>query len=321
VSLGFDTASKTYAEMIGNIGRDALSAKKYYHFIKLMGRSASHIALECALKTEPNLTLIGEEIEKNKQTISEITKQIADLIIKRASKDKHYGLILIPEGLIEFIPEMKCLIKELNELLSAEEFDQKSIKEKLSKSSLTTFESLPSSIQKQLLLERDPHGNVQVAKIQTEELFLETVSAVLSKKGIKFHATSHSFGYEGRAGFPSNFDADYCYSLGILATLLVKSGVTSYMCSIQGLAKPASKWNLLGLPLVSLLNFEMRKGKKTPVIQKNLVDLEGKPFQSFADQREKWSLGDQYLCPGPIQFFGSEAITDSRSVTLLLESE
>lgn len=316
VSFGFDTACKTYSEMIGNIGRDALSAKKYYHFVKLMGRSASHIALECALKTQPNLTLIGEEVAANNQTITQITDQIAEVVEKRAKEEKKYGLILIPEGLIEFIPEMKILIKELNKLVSESDHDATSVKTKLSTECLKTFESLPEKIQKQLLLERDPHDNVQVAKIQTEELFMATVKA----KGVKFNAISHYFGYEGRSGYPSNFDADYCYSLGHVATLLVHEGVTGYMCGIQGLSKGANAWEVSGIPITSLMNLELRKGEQKPVIAKALVDLKGKPFLILSQNREKWMLEDSYECPGPIQFFGNSELTDSISMTLDLES-
>ncbi len=315
VSFGFDTACKVYSEMIGNIGRDVLSAKKYYHFVKLMGRSASHIALECALKTHPNLTLIGEEVAENNQTIIQITDQVADVIERRAKDGKKYGLILIPEGLIEFIPEMKPLIKELNQLLSESELDVINVKTNLSSDCLKTFESLPEKIQRQLLLERDPHGNVQVAKIQTEELFMETVKA----KGVKFDAISHYFGYEGRSGYPSNFDADYCYSLGHVAALLVYKGVTGYMCGIQGLSQGINQWKMRGIPITSLMNLELRKGKKKPVIQKALVDLRGKPFQMLSKNREEWMLEDEYECPGPIQFFGDEELTDSISMTLQLE--
>lgn len=310
-SFGFDTACKTYSEMIGNIGRDALSAKKYTHFVKLMGRSASHIALECALSTHPNAALISEEIAAKKMTLAQITKGLADLVAKRSEAGKDYGLILIPEGLIEFIPEIKVLIQELNQLMAVH--DPSEALKKLTSASANCLSAMPETIQKQLLLERDPHGNVNVSPIETERLLIETVSKELKARGFKgkFSAVPHFFGYEGRAGFPSNFDANYCCALGHGAALLLDEGVTGYMCCVKHLERPVSEWQLGGLPITMLMNIETRKGKAVPAIQKALVDLSGKPFLLFQKEREKWALGDQYLFPGPIQFFGDPALTDS----------
>jgi len=309
ISFGFDTACKTYSELIGNIAFDALSAKKYTHFIKLMGRSASHIALQCALQTQPNYTLIGEEIAEKKQTLQEITAEIADLIEKRSSQGKCYGLVLIPEGTIEFIAEMKTLISELNTILAAGEGDPTS---KLSAGAKNTFSFLPSKIQQQLLLDRDPHGNVQVSHIATEELFISTVKAELKRRGFKgkFDAVSHFFGYEGRSAFPTNFDANYCYALGFAASYLIEGGYTGYMSCIKGLDLPPSSWTPWGIPITSLMLLEKRKGKEKPVIEKALVDLKGALFQEFASKRESWALHDAYRCPGPIQFYGDKALTD-----------
>jgi len=318
ISFGFDTACRTYSEMIGNIERDALSAKKYYHFIKLMGRSASHIALECALQTHPNLTLIGEEVAEKKKTISQITNEITDLICERSLKGKGYGVILIPEGLIEFIPEMKALISKLNSLLAegASEFEAinatETTEEKISHvlsfladEQKKTFTSLPEKIQEQLLLDRDPHGNVQVSKIETEKLFLDTVKKELKKRSDykgKFSAVQHFFGYEGRSAFPSNFDAHYCYSLGHVAALLIAGDFTGYMCCIRNLTQPVEKWEAMGLPVTMLMNLETRHGKKKPVIKKALVDLDGKSFLEFQKISKRWGLNDDYRYPGPIQF-------------------
>lgn len=324
-SFGFDTACRTYSEMIGNIERDALSAQKYYHFIKLMGRSASHIALECALQTHPNLTLIGEEVAEKKKTISQITNEIADLICDRSKKGKNYGVILIPEGLIEFIPEMKALIAKLNSLLAegASEFEAINATEKteekithilsfLAEEQKKTFSSIPEKIQEQLLLDRDPHGNVQVSKIETEKLFLDTVKKELKTRGDykgKFSAVQHFFGYEGRSAFPSNFDAHYCYSLGHVAALLIDGNFTGYMCCIRNLTQSVEKWEAMGLPITMLMNLETRHGKKKPVIRKALVDLEGKSFFEFQKISSRWGLDDDYRYPGPIQF--SNEGTDS----------
>ncbi len=306
--FGFDSACKTYAEMIGNIERDALSAKKYYHFIKLMGRSASHIALECALQTHPNITLIGEEVAAQKMTLEQITNQIADVICKRALQGKNYGVVLIPEGLIEFIPEMKLLFHELGGTLSDKARE--------------TFEYLPKEIAEQLLLDRDPHGNVQVSRISTEQLFIHTVKNALEARSDykgKFAPINHFFGYEGRACLPSNFDATYCYSLGFAAAVLVDSGHTGYMCSIHNLAQPVEEWEVGAIPITMLMNMEERKGKLKPVIQKALIDIEGEPFKLFASKREGWSLNDDYRYPGPIQFFGSDSLCNTTTVTLKRE--
>jgi diphosphate-dependent phosphofructokinase len=326
-SFGFDTASKIYSEIIGNIARDALSAKKYYHFIKLMGRSASHIALECALVTQPNLTLIGEEVAAKKMTLAQMTNEIADLISKRAEIGKNFGVILIPEGLIEFMPEISILIRELNQILSSEStISISQILPKLTASSQSCFASLPEKIQQQLLHTRDPHGNVQVSLIETERLFMELVTKELEerhKRGTykgKFAPLQHFLGYEGRAGFPSHFDSNYCYALGFVSALLIDEGATGYMSFISNLSKPVLEWGIGGVPLTSLLHIEMRKGKEKPVIQKALVDLKAKPFIYFQQQRDRWKLEDEYRSPGPVQFFGDKKLTDRITLTLLLES-
>lgn len=303
ISFGFDTACKTYSETIGNIAKDALSAKKYYHFIRLMGRSASHIALECAWVTRPNLTLIGEEIAHEKKTLQDVVQTLRDLISARAQLGKHYGIILVPEGLIEFIPEIGALIKELNTLLATEIQD---VTSKLSPAAHTCFSSLPQEIQKQLLLQRDPHGNVQVSLIETEKLLIQMLHGQKD-----FNAISHFLGYEGRAGFPSNFDCTYCYSLGRTAALLIEQGFTGYMCAIQHLDRPVAEWQIGAVPLTALMGMEVRKGKEKPVIQKALVDLKGEAFADFAAQREAWALQDHYRFPGPIQFFGPPEITET----------
>lgn len=330
LSFGFDSACRVYSEMIGNIARDAMSAKKYYHFIRLMGRSASHIALECALATQPNLTLIGEEIFANKKTLKDVVQEIADLIVRRNSKGKNYGVILVPEGLIEFIPEIKTLIAELNGLLAQEStnlakmnsFAKSSEKitfliSLLSKDSKNVFSGLPEKIQEQLLLERDPHGNVQVSLIETEKLLMELVQKELKNKGVKtFNGLNHFFGYEGRAGFPSNFDANYCYGLGFVAASLIKEGVTGYLSSLYNLTKDISQWEVLGVPLVSMMNLEKRHGKMKPVIKKALVDLKGKAFLQFAKMRIEWQEEDCFLYPGPIQYFGDPKVANALPLSL-----
>lgn len=307
ISFGFDTACKIYSEMIGNIARDALSAKKYTHFIKLMGRSASHIALECALKTKPNLCLIGEEVAEKKMTLDQIVQEICAVLSKRAEKGKHYGVILIPEGLIEFIPEVGALISELNRQIKPSD---------LSPDSKCCFASLPERIQKQLLLDRDPHGNVQVSRIETELLLIEKVAEAY--KG-KFSPLAHFFGYEGRSGFPSNFDANYCYALGMTAALLIDRGYTGYMCSVTGLQRPVAEWEIGAVPIVPLMHYEMRKGEMRAVIKKALVDLKGRPFQQFDRERGKWIEEDHYQFIGPMQFAGDPALTDSIPSSLQLE--
>lgn len=304
ISFGFDTASKVYAEMIGNLERDALSAKKYYHFVRLMGRTASHIALECALLTHPNLTIIAEEVFEKKMTLKEIVSDIVALIIERAALGKSYGVIIIPEGLIESIPEVSKLIGELNEILSKDgAYSEEEIKAKLTLDSQECFFSIPSMIQKELLLERDPHGNVQVSLIETERLLLEMVSNEMKKiKDVPFHALPHFFGYEGRSAFPSNFDASYCYTLGAVASLSIESKLSGYMCFVSNLHKGVDKWDFGAVPLASLTRLETRKGKLKPVIEKALVDLKGKPFTFFTRQRALWRVEDKYCFPGPIQF-------------------
>lgn len=318
-SFGFDSACKTYAEAIGNIERDALSAKKYYHFIKLMGRSASHITLECALQAHPNIVLIGEEAAAKNMTLEQITGQIADVICERAKQNKNYGVVLIPEGLIEFIPEIKQLIKELNALMAKHTQDAVS---GLSEKARETFDYMPREIAEQLLLDRDPHGNVQVSHIATESLLIHTVKKALEArkdyKG-KFTPVNHFLGYEGRSCFPSNFDADYCYSLGFAAAVLIDSGHTGYMSVVHKLAGLLEEWEVGGIPITMLMNMEERKGKLKPVIQKALVDLAGEPFKLFAHYREAWSLEDHYRYPGPIQFFGPPSLTNDTTYTLKLE--
>lgn len=314
-SFGFDTACKVFSELIGNIERDALSAKKYYHFIKMMGRSASHIALECALSTHPNATLISEEVAFQKKTLADIVKDLADMICKRAELGKNFGVVLIPEGLIEFIPEMKVLIGELNQ-----------VEKKLTPASKKCLDSLPESVQKQLLLERDPHGNVQVSLIETERVFTEAVSRELElrkKNGTyqgKFNPVHHFFGYEGRAAFPSNFDAQYCYALGFIAPLLIEEGLTGYMCSASGLSQPATEWQVGGIPITMLMNIEKRHEALKPVIKKALVDLTSKPFLHFQKERQSWMYEDTYRFPGPIQYFGDTTLTDQITCTMGLES-
>ena len=314
LSFGFDTACRTYAEMIGNIARDALSAKKYVHFVKLMGRSASHIALECALQTHPNLTFISEEVLAKKQTLTQIINEIAGFIQNRS---KPYGVILIPEGLIEFVPEMKQLIAELNELLpklgkSKEKVT--AIAEALTQDSRAVFSLLPEEIGRQLLLDRDPHGNVQVSHIQTEKLLSSLVKKQL--KDVPFQPVHHFFGYEGRSALPSNFDATYCYALGQVAAALIHEGYTGYMSCIRHLTKSPADWGVCGLPITSLMNMEQRSGKEKPVIQKALVDLNGAPFKAFAKNRAHWKKEDHYRYPGPIQFEGDPAVTHQIPLSL-----
>lgn len=304
ISFGFDSACKTYAEMIGNIAKDVLSTKKYYHFIKLMGRSASHIVLECALAVQPNLAFIGEE-GKN---LDQIVREIADLVCARKEAGKEYGVILIPEGLIEFIPEMKALIQDLSQLLSrGETADHLKEKNKI------LFAKLPEKIQKQLLLDRDPHGNVALSQIETEFFIMELVKKELTARAYpgKFSSLSHFFGYEGRACYPSNFDANYCYSLGLMAALAIRDGATGVICAICNLAQRAENWECAFVPIVHLMHMEERKGVQKQVIQKALVDLESGPFVKFSNLRKSWEMDDEYQLPGPMQFFGDEEITDS----------
>lgn len=334
-SFGFDTACKTFSELIGNIGRDANSAKKYWHFIKLMGRSASHIALECALQTQPNICLISEEIAANKTTLRGIVEGICTVITKRAANGENFGIVLIPEGLVEFIPEMKVLIAELNDTMALKQhefaklknFDEKKawLKTNLSQTSFEAFDSLPESIADQFLADRDPHGNVQVSRIDTEKLLALSVAKRLAEKKKagtykgKFSSYTHFFGYEGRCAFPSNFDADYCYALGYNAFILIAGGVTGYLSSVRNLVKSAKEWTAGGVPLTMMMNMEQRHGSKKPVIKKALVELNGKPFKKFALQRDKWAIDTSYTFPGAIQYFGPSEVCDCPTKTLLLE--
>lgn len=317
VSFGFDTACKMYSEIIGNLMRDALSAKKYYFFVKLMGRAASHVALECALQTHPNLTLISEEIASGK-TLNDIVNEIANLIVARSAQGKNYGVILIPEGVIEFIPEFKALINELNNLLAKDPNGDPI--SGLSPEARNCYQSLPKDIRAQLLLSRDAHGNVQVSKIETERLFIDMVQENLKKVDYKKFSPQPFFcGYEGRSCLPSNFDSQYCYALGFVAAILINNKANGYMCCLKRLIENPENWEAFGIPITSMMVLEERGGKQKPVIQKALVDLKGKPFAAFANLRSKWSIEDQYLYPGPIQFFGPETITDSVPLTLTLE--
>ncbi|XP_028755287.1 pyrophosphate--fructose 6-phosphate 1-phosphotransferase subunit beta [Neltuma alba] len=323
-SFGFDTACKIYAEMIGNVMIDARSTGKYYHFVRLMGRAASHITLECALQTHPNITIIGEEVAAKKLTLKNVTDYIVDVICKRAKVNYNYGVILIPEGLIDFIPEVQHLIAELNEILAHDIVDEGGLwKKKLTDQSLKLFEFLPQAIQEQLMLERDPHGNVQVAKIETEKMLIQMVETELEKrkqegtyKG-EFKGQSHFFGYEGRCGLPTNFDAMYCYALGYGAGALLHSGKTGLISSVANLSAPVQEWTVGGTALTSLMDVERRHGKFKPVIKKAMVELEGAPFKKFASLRDEWASSNRYISPGPIQFQGPGA--DAASHTLLLE--
>ncbi|GAV61244.1 PFK domain-containing protein [Cephalotus follicularis] len=323
-SFGFDTACKIYAEMIGNVMTDARSTGKYYHFVRLMGRSASHITLECALQTHPNITIIGEEVAAKKQTLKNVTDYIVDVICKRAELGYNYGVILIPEGLIDFIPEVQRLIAELNEVLANGVVDEDGQwKQNLAPQSLQLFEFLPLAIQEQLMLERDPHGNVQVAKIETEKMLIQMVETELEKrkqqgsyKG-QFKGQSHFFGYEGRCGLPTNFDSMYCYALGFAAGALLHSGKTGLISSVANLGAPVEEWTVGGTALTSLMDVERRHGKFKPVIKKAMVELDGTPFKKFASMRDKWALKNHYISPGPIQFVGP--VADAVNHTLLLE--
>ena len=335
-SFGFDTATKTYSELIGNIERDANSAKKYWHFIKVMGRSASHVALECALQTQPNICLIGEEVAARKMSLSAIADYITDAVAERGNNGMNFGVAIIPEGIVEFVPEFSVLIKEINELLAGEKADEfnalSSWKERyafiekgLTKESMDVFAILPESIQQQLFMERDPHGNVQVSLIESEKLFSALVKAKLAErkkagtyKG-KFSALHHFFGYEGRCAFPSNFDADYCYSLGYNAFMLIQYGYNGYLSKISNLSKPAEEWVAGGMPITKMMNIERRHGEDKPVIRKALVELDGKPFEYFAAHREKWAVETCYTYPGAIQYYGPSAVCDQTTRTLALE--
>ena len=334
-SFGFDTATKVYAEMIGNIERDANSARKYWHFIKLMGRSASHIALECALQTQPNICLVSEEIEKKDMTLNQIVEQIATAVAKRAEDGNNFGVVLIPEGLIEFIPAIGRLIDELNDLLAAHGADYKDLDKEeqrkyilahLSKENAETFATLPEGVARQLSLDRDPHGNVQVSLIETEKLISDMVGAKLAewkKEGKfvgKFSAQHHFFGYEGRCAAPSNFDADYCYALGVSAANLIASGKTGYMAIVKNLSAPTDEWKAGGVPITMMMNMERRNGEMKPVIRKALVELDGAPFKEFAAHREEWARKTCYVYPGPIQYWGPAEVCDRETMTLALEN-
>ena len=334
-SFGFDTACKVYSELIGNIQRDANSAKKYWHFIRLMGRSASHIALECALQTQPNMAIISEEVLANKMTMGQIVDDICRVIVRRGNAGQNFGTVLVPEGLIEFIPAIKSLIAELNDMLAdstefnslpSDEAKREFVVGHLTEESRDTFLSLPVGIARQLSLDRDSHGNVQVSLIETEKLLIDMVKQRLAElkeageyKG-KFSALSHFFGYEGRCAVPSNFDTDYCYSLGYTASLLALNGKSGYMSSVRNLSKPVSEWVAGGVPITMMFNMEKKSGKMKPVIQKALVDLDGNPFKFFSENRGKWGGVDScYLYPGPIQYFGPSEVCDMPSKTLILE--
>ena len=335
-SFGFDTATKTYSELIGNIGRDANSAKKYWHFVKVMGRSASHVALECALKTQPNICLISEEVAAKKMSLAEVADYITNSVVERAAKGMNFGVALIPEGVIEFVPEFSVLIAEINELISgkkAEAFNElpswnekyEFIKKGLTKESMAVFDLLPAAIQQQLFLERDPHGNVQVSLIESEKLFSGIVAEKLKamkKEGTyngKFSPIHHFFGYEGRCAFPSNFDADYCYSLGYNAFMLIQYGYNGYLSKISNLSKPATEWVAGGMPITKMMNIERRHGEDKPVIKKALVELDGKPFKYFEANRDKWAVETSYVYPGAIQYYGPAEVCDITTITLALE--
>lgn len=335
-SFGFDTATKTYSELIGNIERDANSAKKYWHFIKVMGRSASHVALECALETQPNICLIGEEVAAKKMSLSSIASYIADSVEKRAANGNNFGVAIIPEGIVEFVPEFSVLIAEINELLAGSKTDTfnalpgwnekyEFIKNGLTAESFAVFDILPTGIQQQLFLERDPHGNVQVSLIESEKLFSALVKDELAKrkeagtyKG-KFSALHHFFGYEGRCAFPSNFDADYCYSLGYNAFMLISYGYTGYLSKVSNLSKPADEWVAGGMPITKMMNMERRNGEDKPVIRKALVELDGAPFKYFVAHRDAWAVETAFTYPGAIQYYGPSEVCDLTTRTLALE--
>lgn len=331
-SFGFDTATKTYSELIGNIERDANSAKKYWHFVKVMGRSASHVALECALETQPNICLISEEVAAKKQSLSEIADYIADAVEKRSANGNNFGVAIIPEGVVEFVPEFKALIAEINELLAGnktEEFNALGsweekyafIEKGLTAESMAVFAILPQTIQQQLFLERDPHGNVQVSLIESEKLFSALVKDKLTERGFtgKFNALHHFFGYEGRCAFPSNFDADYCYSLGYNAFMLIQYGYNGYLSKVSNLSKPAEEWVAGGMPITKMMNIERRNGEDKPVIKKALVELDGKPFKFFEASRDTWAVETAYTYPGAIQYYGPTEVCDLTTRTLALE--
>ena len=335
-SFGFDTATKTYSEIIGNIERDANSAKKYWHFVKVMGRSASHVALECALQTQPNICLISEEVAAKEMSLADITNYIADSVAKRAAKGMNFGVAIIPEGVVEFIPEFSVLIHEINELLAGSKADAFNalptweekyafIEAGLTKESMEVFALLPQSIQQQLFLDRDPHGNVQVSLIESEKLFSELVKENLAARKAagtyngKFGALHHFLGYEGRCAFPSNFDSDYCYSLGYNAFMLIQYGYNGYLSKVSNLSAPANEWVAGGMPITKMMNVERRHGEDKPVIKKALVELDGAPFKYFEERREQWAEETCFVYPGAIQYYGPTQVCDATTITLALE--
>ena len=335
-SFGFDTATKVYSEVIGNIMRDCNSARKYWHFIKLMGRSASHVTLECALQTQPNVTLIGEEVEAKNQTLDDVVTYIAEIVAARAAEGINYGVALVPEGIIEFIPAIKKLIAELNDMLAANQAEFDTIEDDkkidfvlahLSAENAAIFKSLPANVSRQLALDRDPHGNVQVSLIETEQLLADMVGKKLAqwkKEGKyigKYSTQHHFFGYEGRCAAPSNFDADYCYSLGFNAAMLISTGKTGYMSSVKNTFKPVDQWIAGGIPITMMMNMEKRNGEMKPVIKKALVELDGAPFKYFAEHRDKWAKETCFVYPGPIQYFGPSEVCDRPTKTLILEHQ
>ena len=336
ISFGFDTATKTYSELIGNIERDCNSAKKYWHFIKVMGRSASHVALECALECQPNICLISEEVKAKKQSLSEIADYIADAVEKRAANGNNFGVVVIPEGVVEFVPEFSALINEINELLAGSKADAFNaleswtekyafIEKGLSKEAMEVFAILPQAIQQQLFLERDPHGNVQVSLIESEKLFAALVGDKLKARKAagtytgKYATQTHFFGYEGRCAFPSNFDADYCYSLGYNAFMLIQYGYNGYLSKVSNLSRPAEEWVAGGMPITKMMNIERRHGEDKPVIKKALVELDGKPFKYFEAHRDEWAVETSYVFPGAIQYYGPTEVCDITTRTLALE--
>ena len=335
-SFGFDTATKTYSEIIGNIERDANSAKKYWHFVKVMGRSASHVALECALQTQPNICLISEEVAEKKMSLAQITDYIADSVAKRATKGMNFGVAIIPEGVVEFIPEFSVLIQEINELLAGSKADAFNalatwaekyafVENGLTKESMAVFALLPEAIQQQLFLERDPHGNVQVSLIESEKLFSALVKENLAARKAagtyngKFGTHHHFLGYEGRCAFPSNFDADYCYSLGYNAFMLIQYGYNGYLSKVSNLSAPANEWVAGGMPITKMMNIERRHGEDKPVIKKALVELDGAPFKYFEAHREEWAENTCFVYPGAIQYYGPTEVCDATTKTLALE--
>ena len=336
ISFGFDTATKTYSELIGNIERDCNSAKKYWHFIKVMGRSASHVALECALECQPNICLISEEVKAKKQSLSEIADYIADAVEKRAANGNNFGVVVIPEGVVEFVQEFSALISEINELLAGSKADAFNaleswaekyafIEKGLSKEAMEVFAILPQAIQQQLFLERDPHGNVQVSLIESEKLFAALVGDKLKARKAagtytgKYATQTHFFGYEGRCAFPSNFDADYCYSLGYNAFMLIQYGYNGYLSKVSNLSRPAEEWVAGGMPITKMMNIERRHGEDKPVIKKALVELDGKPFKYFEAHRDEWAVETSYVFPGAIQYYGPTEVCDITTRTLALE--